>query len=434
MIEIFNILFLILSIIWISTFPFTQNNLIYNGFTSRLSLLEKISINFGIFINILLFLSFYKVNLNYIFFIFLILPILNFFKLSKKSNFFDLLILILFTFTLSIYIASNLKLEWDAQALWIFRTINFYDGNNFENLSNVPGVVTYPHLGSYIWAFFWKNSFIDHEYTGRIFFIFSYCLSIVLIISQNKKDNLKKLILVSIFIFFSLDFYFFGGYQEYLIFSYLILIFYFYNKFYKTKYIPFLIPVILFSNSIIWIKNEASVFLLFFIFYFFFYEIFFKKKISKENIILAFIIFILIYVKNYIFFSYFGEINKGWHDYNVNTFHQILKFEYILDRVPYILTHILVASIKCKIYILFLISTIYLWYSKKLKVSEIYPYFLFFLANISLVFLIYFLADHPDWKTYIATTADRLLLQTSGIFLLFIYDSLKKDFYLKKVK
>ena len=95
--------------------------------------------------------------------------------------------------------------------------------------------------------------------------------------------------------------------------------------------------------------------------------------------------------------------------------------------------HILVASIKCKIYILFLISTIYLWYSKKLKVSEIYPYFLFFLANISLVFFIYFLADHPDWKIYISTTADRLLLQTSGIFLLFIYDSLKNDIYFKKV-
>ena len=163
--------------------------------------------------------------------------------------------------------------------MWIYRTINFYDGNNFENLSNIPGVISYPHLGTYLWAFFWKNSLINHEYTGRIFYIFSYCLSVILIVSQTKKDNLIKLILIFIFIFFSLDFYLLSGYQEYLVFSYLIFIFYFFKKFCEKKNILFLIPAILFSNAIIWIKNEASVFLLFFIIYLFFYNFFLKKKL-----------------------------------------------------------------------------------------------------------------------------------------------------------
>jgi len=432
MIEIFNIVILILSMIWICLFPFSENNFIYNKNLLGSSLLEKISINLGIFINILLILSFYKFNLNYVFFIFIFLPLLNIFNLNKQNKSFSFLILFFLIFVLSIHIGSNLKLEWDAQALWIYRTINFYDGNNFENLSNIPGVISYPHLGTYLWAFFWKNSLINHEYTGRIFYIFSYCLSVILIVSQTKKDNLIKLILIFIFIFFSLDFYLLSGYQEYLVFSYLIFIFYFFQKFCEKKNILFLIPAILFSNAIIWIKNEASVFLLFFIIYLFFYNFFLKKKIIKENIIFSFCILVLIFIKNYIFFNYFGEINKGWHDYNINSISIIFNTNYLLDRIPYILIHLFIATIKSKIYILFFLIIIYLLCSKKFKISKTLPYIVFYLANIALVFLIYFLTNSPDWKTYIATTADRLLFQTSGIYLLFIYDILSKDFNIKK--
>ena len=45
---------------------------------------------------------------------------------------------------------------------------------NFSNLSNVPGVVAYPHLGTYGWGLLWKNSLVDYEYTGRIFYIYIY--------------------------------------------------------------------------------------------------------------------------------------------------------------------------------------------------------------------------------------------------------------------
>jgi nucleoside-diphosphate-sugar epimerase len=45
---------------------------------------------------------------------------------------------------------------------------------DFSNLKNVPGVLSYPHLGTYGWALVWKNSLIDHEYAGRIFYVYIY--------------------------------------------------------------------------------------------------------------------------------------------------------------------------------------------------------------------------------------------------------------------
>ena len=110
MIEIFNIAILILSMIWICLFPFSENNLIYNKNLLGFSSLEKISINLGIFINILLILSFYKFNLNYVFFIFIFLPLLNIFNLHKqyKSFIFNIIFLI---FILSIHMRLKLKIR-----------------------------------------------------------------------------------------------------------------------------------------------------------------------------------------------------------------------------------------------------------------------------------------------------------------------------------
>ena len=178
-----------------------------------------------------------------------------------------------------------------------------------------------------------------------------------------------------------MDFYLLSGYQEYLVFSYLIFIFYFFQKFCKKKNILYLIPTILFSNAIIWIKNEASVFLLFFIIYLFFYNFFLKKKIIKENILFTFCILVLIFIKNYIFFNYFGEINKGWQDYNINSISIIFNINYLVDRIPYILIHLFVATIKSKIYILFFLTIIYLFYLKKFRISKTLPYIVFYLAK-----------------------------------------------------
>ena len=74
-------------------------------------------------------------------------------------------------FILSIDLAYNLTFFWDTQKLWFPITLNFfYDGSiaDLKETSNPH----YSFLGSLIWAFFWKLSFMNNEYFGRIIYIF----------------------------------------------------------------------------------------------------------------------------------------------------------------------------------------------------------------------------------------------------------------------
>ena len=421
MIEILNIIFLIFSIQWICSISYFSNNL----FNYRLSNLEKVSFNLSLLLNIFLFFSFYKLNQQYIFLLFLILPFIDY--LFNKNKIFteSTIFLIFFTFVLSISISSNLILEWDAAALWIYKTINFLNGENFSNLSEVPGTISYPHLGPYIWSFFWKNSFVYAEYTGRIFYIFIYCLSVLLIIDFNKKDLFKKILLASGFFIISLDYYLHSGYQEYLVFSILIFIFYFYFKYFENKKIIFLIPTALFINTIIWMKNEASFFVLFFLFFVFFHHFIKKEKIKIEIIALSLLFFLAVLIKYLVFFNTFNEINVGWDNYAVNNFGNIFQFGYFIERTPTIVISIFVALIKCKTYLIFFLA-IYFYLNKKL-IKDILPYLFFLILNLLLIYFIYYLTNDSNWGYYLATTVDRLLFQTSGIYLLPIFFILKKN-------
>ena len=429
MIELVNIIYLIFSILLLCHFPFTNSFYFRLNYVSKFSNIENLCINLSFILNLFLITSFFEINLNKIFIVLIALSLINitlsYKNLFLRENFF----LILITYIISVYLGSNLKLEWDGQ-LWIYKTINFYDGNSFFNLINIPGIVTYPHLGTFSWAFFWKNSFVDHEYTGRIFYVFCYILAIVLIISQNKKKILSSCLILFLFILLSYEKYLLGGYQEYLTFSILIFIYYFLDKYFLEKKIHTLIAAFLFMNAAIWIKNEAAVFIIF-IFFVFFYKGFIKNKINKK-IILVFLSYIILNViKNYIFFESFGEINKGWPDYKTTSFGEIFNFIYIIDRAPYIIMHICIALIKNEVYLLFLIVLVYQILKKK-NIGIFMPYLIFLFFNIMLVFTIYFLSNNPDWRTYISTTADRLFFQTSGIYLLLIYQVVY-DIYKKNI-
>lgn len=425
MIEILNLLFLIFIILWISQFPINRSNL-FKPIFQNFNAVELITFNISIILTTLLIISFFKFNLNYILWVLVALPLLNFIKKPYQIHLENISLLAFSTFVIIVYVASNLKLEWDGQ-LWIFKTINFYNENNFKNLSNVPGFVTYPHLGTFLWAFFWKNSFIDHEYTGRIFYVFSYCLSLILIISQKKLELIYKILLLIIFFIFSIDYYLLGGYQEYLIFSYLIFIFYFYQKYLIYSKKVYLIPLVLFINSALWIKNESVLFIIFFLGYILCHHIIEKKKIKKEILYIFILSFILIFLKYFIFYSYFNTINTGWHGYKISSLKTLFSFTYFFERSYFIFLNIFVSLIKCKIYIILFLSIIFL--STKNNFKLLLPYMVFFILNIILIFLIYYCTNNIDWKIYLATTVDRLLIQTSGIYLIIIYELITLNFF-----
>ena len=163
MIEIINIIYLLAGLTLIFAFP-SKYILNFTGNDGG-NLVETHSINIILVLTLFLLFSFSKLNLNFIFNFLAVVGFLNFFfnyknVLVKKNYLF--LIFLFFCFIISMKIATNLRLEWDAAVNWIYKTKNFYDGFDFSNLKNVPGVLSYPHLGTYGWALVWKNSLIDH--------------------------------------------------------------------------------------------------------------------------------------------------------------------------------------------------------------------------------------------------------------------------------
>ncbi len=430
MTEILNIIFIISAILWIIHFPILKTQFTFLNKNFDISRSEKITLNLGIFVNLLLLISFTNISQKIVFIILILLPFINLFNLKKKELPNELIILFLFVLIISLSIGSNLILEWDAAEVWIYKVLNFYNSKSFLNLSNMPGDASYPYLGPYIWSFFWKNSFIDTEYVGRIFYVFCYCLSIFLIASSEKK-NLNKCIYTTLFMFLTLDYYILSGYQEILVFSSLIFIFYFFDQYLDQKKIFYLFPIVLFANASLWFKNEALFFVIFFFIYAFVKSFLKKEKIDPIFFIVFLTFSILVIIKYYIFYNYLNVINTGWLNYQITDVQNILKVDYIIARTSDIFKAIVVALIKCKTYLLFLAVIVVFNFKDNFKL--VLPYIVYFFCSISFIFLIYFFTNDPSYKHYLATTTDRLLVQTSGIYLIPIYLILKKNIKINKL-
>jgi len=114
--------------------------------------------------------------------------------------------------------------------------------------------------------------------------------------------------------------------------------------------------------------------------------------------------------------------------FQTNSLKDIFQIDYFIERTSYIIINIVVALIKCKVYLMFFLTLFFCLNNKNFKIFLPFLFFLF--LNLILVFLIYFLTNSVDWQNYLATTVDRLLFQTSGIYLIPIYFILKKIDYL----
>ena len=126
----------------------------------------------------------------------------KYFNLFKKNFYFNLTFIILF-YSVAILIVKKGYLEYDALAHWIFKAKVFYQGGAVSNLEGIP-FDYYPHLGSYLWAFFWKNSLIQNEYLGRLFFLYIFLISIFSLKSKLSSyfSNFEKILIIFL-IFFS---------------------------------------------------------------------------------------------------------------------------------------------------------------------------------------------------------------------------------------
>jgi hypothetical protein len=322
MIEILSILIHLL-IITIFCYPSKYLINFFNN-NKNIDFIERLELGIVINIFLLLIISFFlRKNSNIVFYFVSIFFLINLYsfirdyfestKLKKLILNKEFFILFLLAFILSVALSSHLKIGWDAQNYWLVKKLIFTNNGDIFDLKFSPRD-DYPYLGSFLWFFYSKVSFLNYEYFGRIFYIYLFLISIF---SVNKIFTLSFfeyffLNIVVIFLIYNIQL--FSGYQEILIFSLLILLtknyFYIYSsekpsdKFNSNFY---LISIIAFC--LIWIKNETAVLIVISVSSFLF------SCHSKINLKLKlfFATFVLFAIK-YFLFKYIGlstHIQKG---------------------------------------------------------------------------------------------------------------------------
>ena len=279
MTEVLHIFLQFLIFLLIFSFPFCiYKNKIFllpNSFIIE-GIYFKIGINILIHLTALLSISFFNVQLDKYFYLIIILSVLSnvIFLIGKDKINIDFNKIIFFIFfgliTIGFFlkVSIDVKLEWDGLNHWFPKTLNFFNDIKISGLNNL-GLAEYPHLGPFIWAFFWKNSFLQYEYFGRLFYVFFYVTSLFSIIENKFENNiLFKIIILFLLSILSFDLFLFGGYQEYLIFSSLLILSKCFSEIkfesnFQDKNIYFYFFIITIFHVLIWFKDEGMFYYLF---------------------------------------------------------------------------------------------------------------------------------------------------------------------------
>ena len=429
MLEIINIIYCLLIF---SIFTIVPINIYNNTISNKDQLLNIMIFNLAINLNILLILSFLSFKLSlvsktYIVILLLIL-ILNYSKNIKiiKINFIFLSILSIVFFILGIDLSSKLDLGWDAKWFWFIKSIYYFENYFFSDLINYEFNKYHPHFGSYLWAFFRKLSFLDFEYTGRLFYIFFYLFSLLAISYYLPKKNSEKILLFISLVLITYSYKSVSGLQEILIFSTLVIISKLTYEYIQKYDVHKLIIIILFSNLLLWIKAEGIVY---FIIFYLSLNFLSNTKIEKK-IYINFIAILLILLKFFIY-NYFN-ININEQPYFLNYLLN-LDLNTIFYKMKYIFIYLSFYSLKN---IIFMCVGLYLVFKIKTFLNDEYFKFIFllFLFNVMFIFSVYILRD-MEIVYSLKTTIDRIIFSSSGFYVLFFSEKiiyiLNKIFYSK---
>jgi hypothetical protein len=422
MIEILQgvIQFFILFILFL--FPITPqvNNIFLKKY--NFEIFDIICINLVLNLNCYLIISAFKIDLNILFSINFILAIAFLFLHFKKNIIFlkkteFKVIFLFFIVNISLFFNSmnDLSLMWDGLDHWIYKASAFFQGLGFVNTGNT----SYPHLGGFVWGYFWKNSIVQKEYVGRLTFIFFYVSSLFYLINLFKKSNLDiyKLIFVIVILSLTYDKKLFGGYQDYLIFSLLIIISKLLYLIINNDGKKIFLETIFFLTAYIlcWIKQEGFVYFIITVFLLILFE---KEK--RKKIFFSFIFFTLTFV--YFFLKKFFN-NELSFDQKLNiNFLLTTNFSLLIQILKTITFNFIIAIFKYPIWIIILISII-LSLTEKKNYYQFRYFYVFLIINI---FFVYLLMIHtclnPEYSCELVSkvSLDRIIFQMSGFYLVFI--------------
>ena len=433
MTEILEILIQVLFILFIISFPITLLKTNTKSIISVFSLIDKLSINLIFLINILFFASILNINSKYILYLYVILIIFLYFFNLRKFNFksikidYYFFVLLSFVILISIDIAHELYFAWDTQVHWFFKALNFFQDQEFENLNNFP-VPDYPHLGTYIWSFFWKFPSNSFEYLGRITYAFIYTLSIFSIIECLRVNICEKIIFAILLIFLTYSYELFSGLQDVLVFSIILIITKFAYYFFEKKFISNRLQLILIllgtANILCWVKNEGI-----FYAFFLFFCIFITNNLTLKNKI-ALITGSLIIISLRIFIFNFYDMTLD----PTLKFEKTLNFEFLLflEKIKIITFYLIIYFSQNPIYLLTIPVLIYMAFKYPLKnITKFVIYFL--ILNFSFIYIIY-LFRAVEVEVGMRHNMLRVIFQTSGFYFLAIIILINNYAHLFKIK
>ena len=409
MIEYINIIISFFYFLFFSSFFIekNKNNFFNNQVTSLVYL-----------ISFFLIISFFNINHLYTFAIIIILRI-YFLVFINKSNdiFYKIKKNFLFTFIifsvfliLSIDVASNTQLGWDAQNYFFEKVINFNEQKNFNEFRN-NGAAHYPHLLEYLWSFFWKIHIFNYgqEYLGRIFFIYVYLLSIIYLVNNSVIKESFKIFFFLLLVILSYKAIYFNGNLEILAFSLFVILSVDLSIILKKKnYVQHIPRILLTILCLVWTKNESTVivFVNLIIFYFFY-------TYKKKNILIYLFIPFVFMVLLRLFFNYYYKFDVVDYQFSKTL---NLDINYLFKGVIVISEELIKGLFKNSI---LLISCLFIFINFFSKKKNIFYKFqlvqsLFFIAFLYCAFL--FNLPDVEWQTKVAI--DRVLFLLSGSLLI----------------
>ena len=374
-------------------------------------------------LNLILFLTLIGLKLSdlnlvvyfaYSIFVFYLLINLKNFIIDKNLKYFSITFASI-VFILSIDLAYNLTLFWDAQKLWFPKALIFYNDGSVFDLKET-GYSHYSFFGSLLWAFFWKVSNIPNEYIGRISYIVIFCFSLVNFLDLSKSTPEKKIIYFLLLNLLIYNYWHFKGTQEILVFSFLLICskylfkVFFHNELNKYNFILVFLSI----NLIIWTKNEGILLGLIIIFLI---TIFIKKNpFFKFKIITIFTLLVLIRFSLFKFYGLDINLSKDFDFKNIfEIFYQNLNF----TNLFLIFKYISISSFKFPHIILSLICAVLIVRDRKIF-KKCYFLYTYLFLSISLIFVIY-LSSPNVIEFMVSTGALRLMFEFSSPYLLFIY-------------
>ena len=393
--------------------------------TLATSLTESLILKSIIFINILLVFSLLNISLNYLI-IFLIVSSLIFI-LKEKEKFkikLNLKNFLIFTyiFIISTVLTYDLQLGWDAKFFWLLKTINFYQDNSLLNLEKLPAT-DYPHLGTYIWSFFWRFPFDLYEYLGRIFYVFLYILSIFYFCEIFKSNKIYKLILSSLIILVTFNIELFNGNQEIIIFSLILVATKLSYELVAVKIknpINHIIFLLLSFNAALWVKNEGLFllgFILFIILFFGNLNLKQKKIILFGSIFLITIRFVILYFLNNELESF--QFDKTFsYSFFENFFYNLKTISFYTIVYSLYLPFIILSFLT-------LLLNIYLFKIDKVQLFII----CYLILNVLFIFAAFMLTmEDVEWQVRVGLK--RVMFESSGFYFLtivYLFNKIKKN-------